>query len=385
MNNLLKKSALALTLSAVAISASAQESQPNPEYTGASFLSITPDARGAGMGDVGVATSADVNSQFWNPAKYAFAESASGIGFTYTPWLSKLVSDIGLSNLAGYYQIDDRQAISGSFRYFSLGKIDLTDASGNIINQASPNEMTIDLGYSRRLSNKFSMAVAMRYIYSGLDVSEESSVANGFSADIAGFYTSPVYVGAREGNFSFGFNISNIGTKMSYDDGNTSFFIPTNMRLGAAFTYPFDDYNKITASVDLSKLLVPTPPVQGTDEADEEYDARYQKYLETSPISGIFKSFSDAPGGFSEELKEIRVGVGAEYSYNDQFFGRLGYFYESPEKGNRKFFSIGAGFKLSAFRLDASYLIASQSSPLDQTIRVSLAFDIDGMRNLLRR
>lgn len=381
----MKQSAFALALSAVALTATAQESQPNPEYTGASFLSITPDARGAGMGDVGVATSADINSQFWNPAKYAFAESASGIGFTYTPWLSKLVSDIGLSNLTGYYQIDDRQAISGSFRYFSLGKIDLTDASGNFINQASPNELTFDLGYSRRLSNSFSMAVAMRYIYSGLDITEESSTAHGFSADIAGFYTRPVYVGGREGDFSFGFNISNIGTKMSYDDGNTSFFIPTNMRVGAAFTYPFDDYNKITASVDLSKLLVPTPPVQLDDESDAEYDARFQKYRDTSPIAGIFKSFSDAPGGFKEELKEIRVGVGAEYSYNNQFFGRLGYFYESPEKGNRKFFSIGAGFRLSAFRLDASYLIASQSSPLDQTIRISLGFDIDGMRGLLRR
>ncbi|MGL5319110.1 MAG: type IX secretion system outer membrane channel protein PorV [Bacteroidales bacterium] len=382
MNKIAKLFSVAAFLSATTFTAFAQSEELSNRLYAASFLDIAPDARGASMGDLGAATSGDIYSQYWNASKYAFNESPSGVGFSYTPWLSKLVSDIGLSYLSGYYKFDDIQAISGSFRYFSLGAINITDESGNIINNAKPNEFAFDVAYSRQLSSKYAMAIALRYFHSSLDV-EEASSANGFSADISGYFRTPVYLSnGQDAEFSWGYNISNIGTKLSYSGGDYSNFIPTNMKLGAAFAYPFNDYNKFTVGVDLNKLLVPSYPTLEDGESEEEFDKRVQKYNDMSPISGIFKSFSDA--SFSDQLKEITVGIGAEYAYNNQFFGRMGYHYENARMGNRSFFSFGAGVKLNIFQIDASYLVASQSNALDQTFRITLGLNLGDIKGLMR-
>lgn len=359
----------------------------NPIVTGVPSLTIAPDARGGGMGDVGVATSPDVNSQAWNPSKYAFMKSGAGASLSYTPWLRKLVSDIDLAYLAGYMKFGegDMQAVSGSLRYFSLGKIDITDDGGNTIYDVSPYEMAVDLGYSRKLSDHFSMSVTGRYIFSDMQVDQVGS-GSAFAADVSGYYAHPMTLGnGQEGSYSFGFNASNIGTKITYADGTTN-FIPTNLRLGGGIVYPFDAYNSLSFNVDLSKLMVPSRPVQAEGEDQEVFDNRVNTYNNMSPITGIFKSFNDAPGGMSEELQEINWSIGAEYNYNNQFFARGGYFYENPNKGNRKFYSVGAGFKMNVFRLDVSYLISTaQSNPLDQTLRFSLSFDLDGIRALTAR
>ena len=367
----------------------------NPITTGVMSLGINPDARGGGMGDLGVATDPDVNSQYWNPAKYAFAYSNAGVALSYTPWLRKLVNDINLAYLAGYWKFGSRdlQALSASLRYFSLGAINITDEGGNTINSINPYEMAVDLGYSRKLSQSFSMGVVFRFIYSdlGYNMGTDGSASDAkggaaFAADIAGYQTFYPIVGRSECQWSWGFNISNIGSKVSYDGGNSSAFLPTNLRLGTTFIFPLADYNTLSLNLDLNKLLVPTKPRQ-EDYADKEaYQAAEDKYESTSPISGIFKSFSDAPGGFKEELREINFSIGAEYSYNQQFFLRAGYYTENKYKGNRKFFTFGAGFALNVFRLDAAYVVAAaQSSPLDQTLRFSLAFDMDGIKDLVGR
>ena len=363
----------------------------NPIQTGVTSLGIAPDARGGGMGDIGAATDPDVNSQFWNPAKYAFAYSPAGFSFSYTPWLRKLVSDINLAYLAGYYKIgsSEMQAISASLRYFSLGEITITDDNGDATDAINPYEMAIDLGYSRMLSEKFSMGVVFRYIYSNLSYSssEDVSPASAFAADIAGYYTTYPIIGRNECQFSLGFNISNIGSKVSYDGGETSAFLPTNLKVGGTLLFPLDDYNTMSISCDLNKLLVPTAPQAsqfdgGSD--SQAYEDAMQDYYAISPISGIFKSFSDAPGGFKEELREINYSFGAEYSYNQQFFLRGGYYNEHASKGNRKYFTLGAGFALNVFRLDAAYVISTaQTSPLDQTLRFTLAFDMEGIRDVL--
>lgn len=382
MNKIAKLFSVAALLSATTFTTFAQTDELSNRLYSASFLDIAPDARGAAMGDLGAATSGDIYSQYWNASKYAFIESPSGIGFSYTPWLSKLVSDIGLSYLSGYYKFDDIQSISGSFRYFSLGSINITDESGNIINNAKPNEFAFDVAYSRQLSSKYAMAITLRYFHSSLDV-EEASSANGFSADISGYFRTPVYLrNGQDAEFSWGYNLSNIGTKLSYSGGDYSAFIPTNLKVGAAFAYPFNDYNKLTVGLDLNKLMVPAYPSLKEGESQEDFDKRVQKYNDMSPITGIFKSFGDA--SFSDQLKEITMGIGAEYAYNDQFFGRMGYHYENARMGNRSFFSFGAGVKLNIFQIDASYLVASQSNALDQTFRISLALNLGGIRGLMR-
>ena len=362
----------------------------NPITTGVTSLSIVPDARGASMGDLGAATDPDANSQYWNPSKYAFAYSKAGVSVSYTPWLRKLVNDIYLANVAGYWKLgnEDNQAISASLRYFSLGEVSMTDDASNIINSINPFEMAIDLGYSRKLSDKFSMGVALRYIYSDLAFDESSSSddtkgASAFAADISGYYTTYPIIGRNECQWSLGFNISNIGSKVSYSGGNEPAFLPTTLRLGTMFMFPLADYHTLALSVDFNKLLVPTKP-RLTDYEDQiEYEDALQEWKDMSPISGIFKSFNDAPGGFSEELKEINYSIGGEYSYNQQFFLRAGYYHESEYKGNRQYFGLGAGFALNVVRLDAAYMIATaQSSPLDQTLRFSLTFDMDGLKNL---
>ena len=349
------------------------ENKYNPIVNSVYSLSISPDAIASGMGDLGAATDPDANSQYWNPSKYAQIESGSGFSLSYTPWLSKLASDINLAYLAGYYKLDDRQAISGSLRYFSLGQVTLRTAVDDPGYSIQPYEMALDVAYSRMLSENLSMAVSMRYIKSDL-MSSDDPAGTAFAADISSYYKIPVYFGRERGSLAFGANISNIGTKISYDGGNTSYFIPTNLRLGTTVHYPIDDYNAFNVSLDINKLLVPTP--SDTSEVTTN----------VSPIAGIFKSFSDAPGGMKEELQEIYGSIGIEYAYNKQFFVRGGYYYENEFKGNRKYYTFGAGFKMSMFRLDASYLVSqSQSNPLDETLRFSLAFDMEGIRMLLGR
>lgn len=386
-----------MAFSMQAIGADNPKNQFNPVQTGVTSLGIAPDARGAAMGDLGVATEPDAYSQYWNPSKYAFAYSTAAVSLSYTPWLRKLVNDIYLANLAGYWKIGggDNQAVSASLRYFSLGEVNLTDDGGVVTNSVNPYELAFDLGYSRKLSEKFSMGVALRYIYSDLAFSdaysaEQQTGASAFAADISGFFTSYPIIGRNECQWSWGFNISNIGSKVSYNDGNDPAFLPTNLRLGTTFTLPLAQYNNLALSLDINKLLVPTRPRQSDYMAEdgnydsEAYEAALEDWRNTSSISGIFKSFSDAPGGFSEELKEINFSVGAEYNYNQQFFVRAGYFYEHPDKGNRQYFSFGAGFSLNVIQLDASYMLATaQSSPLDQTLRFSLTFDMDGLKHLL--
>jgi len=333
-----------------------------------------------------------VASYAWNPAKYAFAYSQAGVSLSYTPWLRKLVNDIFLADVAGYWKLgsSDLQALSASLRYFSLGEIITNDTEGNATGSINPYEMAFDLGYSRKLSEKFSMGVVFRYIYSDLGFhydgssASDASGASAFSADIAGYYTTYPIIGRNECQWSWGFNISNIGTKISYDSGNNNAFLPTNLRLGTSFLFPIAEYNTISLNLDLNKLLVPTRPQRSDYESDEAFDVAEDEYQAMSPIKGIFKSFSDAPGGFKEELREINFSIGAEYSYNQQFFIRAGYFNENKFKGNRKFFSFGAGFSLNVLRIDAAYMVATaQTSPLDQTLRFTLSFDMDGLRDLI--
>lgn len=363
-----------------------------PIHTAIPSLSIAPDARGGSMGDIGAATTPDVNSQYWNPAKYAFNYSKAGVSLSYTPWLRKLVNDVALVNLAGFYKLGDSdlQAIGASIRYFSLGEVkDFTLEEGGTPMLVNPYEMAIDVSYSRKLSEAFSMAVALRFIRSDLSAPADENLMpdNAFAADIAGYLEKYVMIGNSESMWSFGFNISNIGSKVSYNGGETNQFLPTTLRLGTGLLYPIDDYNHIGVYLDLSKYLVPSYPVrEGTTEEEiADYDKKKDDYNNMSPITGIFKSFGDSPNGFKGELEEIMASIGLEYSYNEQFFVRGGYYYENQNQGNRQYFSLGAGFRMSVFQLDAAYLISTvQSNPLDQTLRFSLSFDMDGIRNLFR-
>lgn len=384
-----------LAVPVLAYADSASKNDFNPVTTGVTSLSIAPDARGAAMGDIGAATDPDINSQYWNPSKYAFAYSQGAIGLSYTPWLRKLVNDIFLGSLAGYWKIgsQDNQAISASLRYFSLGEVNTSTSGGGTGQSLNPYEMAFDLGYSRKLSEKFSMGVTFRYIFSDLGFSDsyagdQSKGASAFAADISGYFTTYPIIGRNECQWSWGWNISNIGTKVSYNNGENPAFLPTNLRLGTTFTFPLADYHNLSLSLDFNKLLVPTRPRESdyddTPEGQVEYLNALEDWQNMSPITGIFKSFSDAPGGFKEELREINYSIGAEYSYNQQFFLRAGYYHESQFKGNRQYFGIGAGFSLNVVRLDASYMIATaQTSPLDQTLRFTLTFDMDGLREIL--
>ena len=363
------------------------KSQFNPIDHAVISQTIAPDARAAGMGDVGAATDPDVNSQYWNPAKYHFCISRAGIALNYTPWLRQLVNDIDLAYLSGYYRIGDYSAISGSLRYFSLGEV--YTGSGDDAMTVKPYEMSLDVAYSLMLSERFSIAAAIRWLYSDLryDYSEDASPASAVAADLACYYNNYINIGQRECQLGLGLNISNIGSKITYFGDERSNFLPANMRLGASLMVPVDEYNRFTIAADANKLLVPTVPKQNEGESKEEYEQRViDEYNNVSAISGIFKSFHDAPGGLKEELQEIQWSVGAEYVYHDQFTLRAGYHHQSENKGNLKYFTVGGGFRMNVFSLDVGYVIATaKSNPLDQTLRFTLAFDMDGIKDLFKR
>jgi hypothetical protein len=363
--------------------AQATTSGANTITTAVPFLSITPDSRAGGMGDAGVGLTPDVSSQHWNPAKYVFMESDMGIGLSYSPWLRNLVDDINLAYLSGYKKLDEVQSVSASLRYFSLGDIIFTSDYGEIQGQQSPNEFAIDLGYSRLLSETFSGAVALRYIRSDLTGGQmvnnvETHAGNAFAADVAFYYYKELRVNRKDNIFSAGINIQNIGSKISYTEGTLKDFIPTNLMLGASYTTNLDDYNSFTFSFEANKLLVPTPPADSTEYGDGDVIWAGGVNSDIGPIEGMIVSFYDAPGGFQEEMQEINLSFGVEYWYNKQFAIRGGYFYENANKGNRKYFTAGAGLKLNVFALDFSYLLPTQRNhPLENTLRFTLSFDID--------
>ena len=372
----------------------AQEKQDmfNPEKNSVTSQSIAPDARAGGMGDTGAATDPDVASQYWNPAKYPFTISRAGVALNYTPWLRQLVSDIDLAYLVGYYRIGDYSAVSGSLRYFSLGEVFYGGSeTGDSQMTLNPYEMSVDVAYSIMLSETFSIAAGVRWIYSDLtyDYSDTSSPGSAFAVDLSAYYQNYVNIGQRECQLGLGLNLSNIGSKINFGGTDRSEFLPANLRLGASLMIPVDEYNRFSISADANKPLVPTYPSKVDKDGNEveNYEELLDKeYYGVSPISGIFKSFHDAPGGFKEELEEIRWSVGAEYVYNDKFSLRAGYHHESENKGNRKYFTVGAGFKMNVFSLDAGYVIATaKSNPLDQTLRFTLSFDMDGLKDLFKR
>lgn len=367
----------------------------NAITTSVPFLLIAPDARSGALGDAGAAISPDANSMHYNPAKYAFAENEFGVAMSYSPWLRGLVNDISLAYLAGYKRLGNGQTVAASLRYFSLGDIIFTDKVGEVIGQFKPNEFAVDLAYARKFSENISGAVAIRYINSNLTGGifvngAQSKVGQSVAADVAVYYSKEMSYGETPGFFSFGANISNIGAKISYTENLDKDFIPINLKLGPAFTFNFDQYNTVTFLFDINKLLVPTPPVYARDsigrpmiDNDGNYEIAKGKDPDRSVVSGMLGSFSDAPGGFEEELKEFNYSVGLEYWYDQQFAIRGGFFYEHPHKGNRKYVTLGAGFRLNVFGLDFAYLIPlEQRHPLENTLRFTLTFDFEAFKEL---
>ncbi len=362
----------------------------NTITTAVPFLLIAPDARGGAMGDAGAGTSPDVYSMHYNPAKYAFIDKNVGFSVSYSPWLSQLVNDISLGYLTGYKKLDDDQVIAGSLRYFSLGNIVFTDNVGTEIGQFSPNEFAVDVAYSRKFSDYIGGAMALRYIYSNLTGGiyvngAQSKPGQSVAADIAFYYEKEIDMGKTPAVLSFGADISNIGVKITYTENQDRSFIPINMRLGPSLTMDLDDYNQLMFTFDFNKLLVPTPPIYAEDSAGQpikddngDYVIADGKDPKRSIVSGMFGSFSDAPGGFKEEMQELSFCLGTEYWYDQQFALRAGFFYEHPNKGNRKYITLGAGLRYNVFGLDFSYLIPlEQRNPLENTLRFTLVFNFD--------
>lgn len=379
----MKKTTLFLICLIIISSAKAQE---RVITTGVPFLMVSADARAAGMADIGIATSTDAFAQQWNPAKYAFAEHKQGFSVSYTPYLTDLVNDISLGQITYFNKINERSAWASSLRYFGLGNIELRNDANDQPRVVSPNELALDGSYSLKLSNTFSMAVAGRYIRSNLKVATDNtdaSAANTFAVDVAGFYQSEEKAYNHfNGIWRAGFNIQNLGPKISYDNDefNTN-FLPANLKIGTGFDFIFDEDNKLTVNLELNKLLVPTPQNpdlngDGTT-TPEEYAQNYNEYRKIGWVSGIFKSFGDAPNGFSEEINEVTYALGSEYVYKDAFAMRAGYFHESPTKGARQYFSLGAGFKYTTAKIDVSYLFSTSKirNPLENTLRFSLTFN----------
>lgn len=358
-----------------------------PLNTAVPSLSIAPDARGGAMGDNGTSTLPDINSQYWNASKYLFMHSKAGISLSYTPWLHKLINDIALINLSGYYQTGkyEEQAIGASLRYFSLGSVPAYD--GDIPLSIHPYEMAFDFSYSRKLSQSYSMAVTLRYIRSDMRTAPQDApyAGNAFSADISGYLHKYLRMQTKDVLWTFGFNLSNIGTRISYDEGNSYHFLPAKLAIGSGLSYPLNTSSRLSLHLDVSKYLVPTEPIRGASENEADFIKRQEKYRSMSGIVGIFESFGDSPDGFAGELREIMVSFGAEYSYKEQFFIRSGYFYENKQMGNRQYFSAGAGFRISAFQIDAAYLVSTiRNNPLDQTLRFTLSFDLESIKTLLK-
>ncbi len=360
----------------------------NTVTTAVPFLTIAPDSRSGGMGDVGVALSTDANSMHWNPAKYAFAPNDMGLSISYTPWLRKLIPDINLAYLSGYKRIDKQQVIGLSLLYFSLGDITFTDVVGNTTQQFNPNEFSVDAAYARSFSDRLSGSLAFRFIYSNLTGGYyvggiESHPGMAYAADVSMYYrNNELRLKDYDATWAFGVNISNIGSKISYTQNSDKDFIPINLRLGTAYTIDFDQYNSLTAAVDVNKLLVPSPPLYYADSVDANNDPVIQAGYDpnVSVAVGMFHSFYDAPGGFAEELREITYAAGLEYWYAKQFAIRGGFFYEDGTKGNRKFFTVGIGLRLNVFGLDFAYLVPIyQNNPLANTLRFSLLFDFAGL------
>lgn len=361
----------------------------NTITTAVPFLLISPDSRAGGMGDVGVATSPDANSLHWNPAKFAFVEDEVGFAVSYVPWLRALVPDINLSYLAGYKKLNKNEAIAMELRYFTLGDITFTDVIGNNLGQYKPSEFAIGSAYSRKLSDQFSLAISGRYIYSNLTGGQSAggittNAGQSIAADVAGYYRKDIRIAKKDMQLALGANVSNIGNKVRYTETSTRDFIPINLRLGTALNADLDEYNKISFAFDINKLLVPTPPIYN-DSIDGQID--FGQDPNVSVVSGIFQSFGDAPGGFSEEMREINYSIGTEYWYDDQFAVRAGYFNEHNTKGGRKFFTFGSGVKYNVFALDFSYLINASraingNNPLANTMRFTLIFDFGAMENI---
>jgi len=383
-----------LMLCLVALQNSKAQETQRVITTGVPFLLVAGDARAAGLGDQGVATSADAFSQQWNPAKYAFSIEKQGFSMSYTPYLTALVNDISLGQVSYFNRINERSAFAGSIRYFSLGEIELRQNIDDVANVVKPNEFSLDGSYSLKLSDKFSMAVAGRFISSNLKIQDafnDTRAAKSFAFDVAGFFQSEQTAFSDfDGRYRIGFNFQNLGPKISYDSSVSNEinanFLPAQMKLGGSFDFIFDDYNKVTASLEFNKLLVPTPQVDNSNLYDYNNDGvtntldltdSNADYKKIGWVSGIFQSFGDAPGGFSEELKEITYSAAAEYLYQDSFAMRLGYFHESPIKGARKYFSFGAGFKYNVVNIDVSYLFSASKvqNPLENTLRFSLTFN----------
>ena len=366
---------------------------PNALKVAVPFLMIAPDSRAGSMGDVGAASEPDINSQHWNPSKYAFTENQWGLSLSYTPWLRNLINDINLTYLVGYYKLDDQQVFSASLLYFSLGEIIFTseaDEGATPIKTNNANEIAFDMAYSRKFSEKIGGSVGFKFIHSdltgGFAQQGESAAKAGqsYAANISTYYETPIVVDKRDGELAFGLNLSNIGTKLSYNDDATKDFIPINLRLGGRFTLDMDEYNQISLLVDGNKLLVPTPPRY--DDFDNPDLITSGMDPDVPVITGMLQSFYDAPGGFKEELREISYGVGFEYSYSGQFAVRGGYFDEHMTKGNRKYFTIGAGVKYNVFKLDFAYLVprAGQTNPLANTVRFTLGFDFEDSKGRRR-
>lgn len=384
-----KTSLIIILLSVVLMTTSRLYAQTDSEELNAiqtvvPFLTIAPDSRAGAMGDAGVATSPDIYSMHWNPAKFAFIEGKSGAGLAYSPWLRNLVPDINIAYLAGFYRFDQKQVISSSLIYSSLGDVDFTNDYGNYEITFKPNEWAFDVGYSRLFTDNLSGGVAFRFIYSNLTGGfysggeEATKPGISFAADISAYYRKDITLFNKNSELSFGANFSNIGSKMSYSDSQTSSFIPINMRLGTAASIDLDPYNRLTLTIDVNKLLVPTPPYYSTTVTDSIIAG---KDPDVPVAVAIFQSFYDAPNGFREELHEITYSAGVEYWYDGQFALRTGYYHENETKGNRKYFTAGAGFKLRGFTLDFSYLMPLvQNHPLARTLRFSLSFDISGLR-----
>ena len=358
----------------------------NAIQTTVPFLTIAPDSRAGAMGDLGVATTPDVNSQHWNAAKYAFIDGKFGVSLAYTPWLRNIVNDINLGYLSAYYRFDDKQVVSASLKYFSLGEVIFRDIEGVLVGNYNPNEFTFDAGYSRLLSDYFSAALVLRFIRSditggGSIEGQQYNAGYSYAADLGFYYQHPLDVNGMKGEIAWGANFSNLGTKISYTEGSDKQFIPANLRLGARYTLELDDYNSFTASVDVNKLLVPTPPAYFADstDADGNQVVQYGRKAPTSlPLSWI-QSFYDAPAGFREEMREFMISAGVEYWYRNQFAIRAGYFNENESKGNRKYFATGIGMKLNVFFIDFSYLISTsgRSNPLANTMRFTLGLNFD--------